>query len=127
MDVSGFAEASETLLLVAPEYQALRVLVLDYFDSIRKNLREDHVIFQFDQSMSCSVGDCTFIEQLGLSIGVDAAKREAALLITGAVGGRSGNATETPIIVCLFVQFVLYVITCQYVSSLSLDTGAFLL
>ena len=55
----------------------------DYFDSIHRNLRADHVIFQFDQTMGCSEGDRAFIEQIGLCIGVDAAKREASMLISG--------------------------------------------
>jgi len=83
LDPGGFEKASESLLLVAPEYASLRSLVLDYFTSIRRGLSDDHVVFSFDRSMRCGDGDRKFIEQIGLSIGVPAARREAHLLITG--------------------------------------------
>ncbi|CAE8618416.1 unnamed protein product, partial [Polarella glacialis] len=83
LDPGIFAMASESLLLVAPEYASLRALVLDYFTSIRQQLDERHVIFSFDQSMQCGEGDREFISQVGLCLGVPAARREAHLLITG--------------------------------------------
>ncbi|CAE7697283.1 unnamed protein product [Symbiodinium sp. CCMP2456] len=83
LDPGGFEKASESLLLVAPEYASLRSLVLDYFTSIRRSLSDDHVVFSFDKSLHCGDGDRKFIEQIGLSIGVPAARREAHLLITG--------------------------------------------
>jgi len=83
LDPKVFEEVSETLLLVAPEYVTLRTLVLDYFRSVRRVVDDDHVIFQFDTSMDCSTGDRLLMEQVGLSLGVKGAKREAHLLITG--------------------------------------------
>jgi hypothetical protein len=83
LDIGSYREASDTLLLVAPEYQALRTLTLDYFQSIRERIADDHVIFQFDSSMACSEGDRSFIEQVGLCLGVEGARRDAHLLITG--------------------------------------------
>jgi hypothetical protein len=95
LDPGTFAEISETLLFVAPEYSALRALVLDYFHSIRQTLDDSHVIFQFDRSMACSEGDRTFVEQVGLSLGVEGAHREAPMLITG----------ERPDLIELFLEF----------------------
>lgn len=83
LDPGAYREVSESLTLVAPEYASLRALTLDYFDSIRRVTSDDHVIFQFDQTMECTEGDRRFIEQVGLCLGVDAARREAGLLITG--------------------------------------------
>ncbi|CAE8611402.1 unnamed protein product, partial [Polarella glacialis] len=50
---------------------------------IRQQLRADHVIFAFDQEMSCSEGDFAFVEQIGLCLGLDGARREAPLLLSG--------------------------------------------
>eukprot|EP00929_Paragymnodinium_shiwhaense_P044942 TRINITY_DN23026_c0_g1_i2.p1 TRINITY_DN23026_c0_g1~~TRINITY_DN23026_c0_g1_i2.p1 ORF type:complete len:4431 (+),score=980.35 TRINITY_DN23026_c0_g1_i2:153-13445(+) len=83
LDPGVFRKVSESLLLPAPEYAALRTLVLDYFLSVRRAIDDDHVIFQFDQGGACSEGDRRLVEQIGLSLGVEAAKREAHLLITG--------------------------------------------
>ncbi|CAK0789330.1 unnamed protein product, partial [Prorocentrum cordatum] len=82
LDPGVFREASEALLLVAPEYAVLRTLVLDYFYSIRGRIDDDHVIFHFDKSMACSEGDRLFVEQLGLCLGLDAPRRDAHLLLT---------------------------------------------
>ncbi|CAK9117272.1 unnamed protein product [Durusdinium trenchii] len=83
VEPGAFQEASETLLLVAPEYQALRTLVLDYFDSISRCVTNDHMIFSFDKGMMCGEGDCELVEQIGLCLGLDAARREAPQLLTG--------------------------------------------
>eukprot|EP00435_Cladocopium_sp_Y103_P015704 s3542_g3.t2 len=83
VEPGAFQAASETLLLVAPEYQALRTLVLDYFDSVSRCVAEDHMIFSFDKTMTCSAGDTALVEQIGLCLGLDAARREAPLLLTG--------------------------------------------
>eukprot|EP00930_Biecheleria_cincta_P042954 TRINITY_DN29551_c0_g1_i1.p1 TRINITY_DN29551_c0_g1~~TRINITY_DN29551_c0_g1_i1.p1 ORF type:complete len:4122 (-),score=701.34 TRINITY_DN29551_c0_g1_i1:256-12621(-) len=83
IDPGPLREASETLLLVAPEYQALRALVLDYFESVRNVLRDDHIVLSFDKDLSCSAGDYALIEQIGLCLGLDGARREAPLLLSG--------------------------------------------
>ncbi|CAJ1373459.1 unnamed protein product [Effrenium voratum] len=83
VDCGTFKAASATLLLVAPECQALRSLVLDYFDSVRRSISEDHVVFSFDQQMTCGEGDTAWVEQMGLCLGLDSARREAACLLTG--------------------------------------------
>jgi len=83
VELGEFHSASETLLLVAPEYQALRTLVLDYFDSVSRCVAAEHMIFSFDKSMACSEGEMTLVEQIGLCLGLDAAKRDAPRLLTG--------------------------------------------
>ncbi|CAJ1360695.1 unnamed protein product, partial [Effrenium voratum] len=60
-----------------------RSLVLDYFDSVRRSISEDHVVFSFDQQMTCGEGDTAWVEQMGLCLGLDSARREAACLLTG--------------------------------------------
>ncbi|CAE7941586.1 ZFP36 [Symbiodinium sp. KB8] len=68
---------------VAPEYAALRALVLDYFASVRRSVADDHIVFAFDKDMACSEGDVALAEQISLCLGLDAARRAAPQLWSG--------------------------------------------
>eukprot|EP00439_Symbiodinium_sp_Y106_P083532 s549_g23.t1 len=83
VDPGAFREVSETLLLVAPEYAAVRALVLDYFASVRRSVTDDHIVFAFDKDMACSEGDVALAEQISLCLGLDAARRAAPQLWSG--------------------------------------------
>ena len=58
-------------------------MVLDYFDSVQRCVADDHLVFRFDESLGCGAGDTAFVEQVGLCLGLDGARREAPRLITG--------------------------------------------
>ncbi|CAJ1380920.1 unnamed protein product [Effrenium voratum] len=73
-----FRETSEALLLPQPELAMLRAQALDYFQSLESE--GSHAIFNFDQAMTPSSADRLLVEQLSLSIGLDA---PAHSLLTG--------------------------------------------
>ena len=47
-------------------FQAVRCQVLDYFVRQREGLREDHVLFSFEQSMAFSKAEFALTDQVGL-------------------------------------------------------------
>lgn len=68
-DVGDFAEESEYLKFATPEAAAARTQVLDYFYQMKKVVRPDHLLFQFDKSNDCGPGDKRFMDQLCLQLG----------------------------------------------------------
>ncbi|CAK0887698.1 unnamed protein product [Prorocentrum cordatum] len=79
IDARDFRKASETLLLVAPENQATAA----DFDGVEQCVASSRMLFSFDESMACSEADAGFTEQLGLCIGLDLARQDLPLLISG--------------------------------------------
>ncbi|CAM9175911.1 unnamed protein product [Choristocarpus tenellus] len=62
-EVGFFAVESEWAKLTDPAYQAVRCEVLDYFTRQREGLRDDHVLFSFEQSMSFTTAEFQLIDQ----------------------------------------------------------------
>ncbi|CAE7723402.1 unnamed protein product [Symbiodinium sp. CCMP2456] len=108
LDSSTFRETSEALLLPQPELALLRAQVLDYFQSLTtlatsssrgsmnaKRLfrqltrvketqeHETQYLFTFEKGMALGPADRLFVEQLGLSIGLESAGPSAHLLLSG--------------------------------------------
>ncbi len=53
VDVAALVVATEDMFLPKPELCTCRTSILDYFVGQRELVPDDHVIFQFEQSMSC--------------------------------------------------------------------------
>ena len=54
--------------------------MLDYFAQLRTSLRDDHVIFRFEDTMECAAGSGTerLVHQLCLAAGFDRRATDAA-------------------------------------------------
>lgn len=50
---------------VSTAFQAVRCQVLDYFFRQREGLKDDHVLFSFEQSMTFSKAEFDLIDQVG--------------------------------------------------------------
>lgn len=55
------------LLFLCAAFQAVRCQVLDYFVRQREGLKEDHVLFSFERSMTFSKAEFALIDQVWLS------------------------------------------------------------
>ncbi|CAM9947763.1 unnamed protein product, partial [Discosporangium mesarthrocarpum] len=58
-----FAVESEWAKFADPAHQAVRCQVLDYFTRQREGLREDHILFSFEQSMAFTSAEFQLIDQ----------------------------------------------------------------
>ena len=67
--MGNFSEESEFLKFSTPETAAARAQVLDYFLNMRKVVRDDHLMFRFDESMEVSYGDKLFIDHICVQMG----------------------------------------------------------
>jgi hypothetical protein len=76
-----FAEESDYLQLLTPEATAVRTQVLDYFYNMKKVIKEDHLLFNFEKSRAFGTGDSEFIDQLCIQMGFD--RTEALQYMTG--------------------------------------------
>ena len=53
--MGNFAEESEFLKFSLPEAAAARSQVLDYFFNMRKSVRDDHLMFRFDETLEVTL------------------------------------------------------------------------
>lgn len=70
-DMANFGEESEYLKLSLPEAAAARTQVLDYFLQIKRIIPEDHLLFNFDKTVDCTIPDRRYIDQLCLQMGFE--------------------------------------------------------
>ena len=75
-DMGYYAMESETACFTEPELTTARTQLLDYFYQQRKTLRDDHIIFAFEEGMELSAGDRQLMNQLALSTGYKRVSQE---------------------------------------------------
>ena len=68
-DMGYYALESEHACFTEPELTTARTQLLDYFHQQRKGLRDDHIIFKFEEGMALCEGDVALLNQLVLSTG----------------------------------------------------------
>ncbi|KAH9262352.1 hypothetical protein BASA82_000599, partial [Batrachochytrium salamandrivorans] len=69
IEMRQFAAESAFFTLTDPNLQLVRTCVLDYFIRMRKSLKEDHVLFKWEQSMDCSNAEEMFVDNVCLAVG----------------------------------------------------------
>ena len=67
--MGNFAEESEFLKFSLPEAAAARAQVLDYFHNMRRTVKDDHLIFRFDETMEVTYGDKLLVDQICIHMG----------------------------------------------------------
>ena len=69
IEVSGFLQSSRSFRFVSPELATCRTQVLDYFYKQRAILRDDHIIFRYEDKMRWHAADARLMSQLCLCMG----------------------------------------------------------
>ena len=69
IEMRYFAVETETSMFLAPELSKVRTQILDYFVQLRKLIRDDHILFQFERSMKFGPGEHMLMTQLCLATG----------------------------------------------------------
>ena len=78
---------SNSLLWPTPAgLTVLRTQTLDYFTQMRTLLRDDHVLFSFEQSMDFGAAEQRLMTQLCLEFGFDHSPARLPMYLSGASG-----------------------------------------
>ena len=80
-DMGYYSLESEHACFTEPELTIKRTQLLDYFFQQRKTLRDDHIIFKFEEGMDLQPGDCSLLNQLALSTGYKRESQEPEVLM----------------------------------------------
>jgi hypothetical protein len=67
-EVAHFIEESEYLRFNNPEHAVTLTAVLDYLTSVKRGLKDDHILFRFEQGTRFGQGECNLMEQLCLQM-----------------------------------------------------------
>lgn len=80
-EIGFFLKSSACFQFTMPEFATCRTQVLDYFIRQRKQIRDDHIIFRFEQSNRLGDADVQFLNELCLHMGFP--QDQKAKLLTG--------------------------------------------